>query len=394
MTQLPSTDTHDPQAAPASPPPRPDARTPEWRVRIGSPTAILAIIPPLLSFEPGRSFVVIGVEQPRGRVCVTLRFDLPDPGNPGLAAEIAETAVAVLSAQHISTAVAVGYGSDEAVAPVVSALRERAPQAQIALTELLRAQDHRYWSYVCTEPACCPADGTAFDLTGHPAARAMTGTGRQILASRDELRATLAAADGDPAKAMRRAVGRVEGQIAACVARMTGGSHRIVRRRVIATVGRLAVTEAIDRYRAGETVDIELAAWLSIALREVRVRDDAWARMLPEHQDAHRRLWTDLTRLARPGYVAAPASLLAFVAWQSGDGALGNIALDRALADNPRYSMARLLREALDLGAPPSLARLPMTPEEVAACFDAADAADSGDKNPDEAVPAGEARCM
>jgi hypothetical protein len=56
--------------------------------------------------------------------------------------------------------------------------------------------------------------------------------------------------------------------------------------------------------------------------------------------------------------------------------------------------MARLLREALDLGAPPSLARLPMTPEEVAASFDAADAAAWGDKNPDEAVPAGEARCM
>ncbi len=31
---------------------------------------------------------------------------------------------------------------------------------------------------------------------------------------------------------------------------------------------------------------------------------------------------------------------LAFCAWQNGDGALANVALDRALADNPRYSMA------------------------------------------------------
>ena len=92
------------------------------------------------------------------------------------------------------------------------------------------------------------------------------------------------------------------------------------------------------------------------------MRDDAWARMLPEHNAAHTRLWTDLTRLAQPGYVAAPASLLAFVAWQAGDGALANVALDRALADSRRYSMARLLRQALDSGAPPSMARLPMTP--------------------------------
>ena len=44
--------------------------------------------------------------------------------------------------------------------------------------------------------------------------------------------------------------------------------------------------------------------------------------------------------------------------------------------DNPRYSMALLLREALDSGAPPSMARLPMTPEEVAAAYDAAEAAE------------------
>jgi hypothetical protein len=60
----------------------------------------------------------------------------------------------------------------------------------------------------------------------------------------------------------------------------------------------------------------------------------------------------------------------AFVAWQSGNGALANVALDRALADNPDYSMARLLRQAIDSGAPPSMARLPMTPEEVAASYD------------------------
>jgi hypothetical protein len=64
-----------------------------------------------------------------------------------------------------------------------------------------------------------------------------------------------------------------------------------------------------------------------------------------------------------------------FVAWQAGDGALANVALDRALADDQRYSMARLLRRALDSGAPPSVARLPMSPDEVAASYDAQEAA-------------------
>jgi hypothetical protein len=35
--------------------------------------------------------------------------------------------------------------------------------------------------------------------------------------------------------------------------------------------------------------------------------------------------------------------------------------------------MAQLLRQAIDSGAPPSLARIPMTPEEVAASYEEAE---------------------
>jgi hypothetical protein len=92
-----------------------------------------------------------------------------------------------------------------------------------------------------------------------------------------------------------------------------------------------------------------------------------------------------VTRHAQPGYVAAPAALLAFVAWQCGDGALANVALDRALADDPRYSMALLLRQVITAGAPPSLARLPMTPEEVAASYDDAEGSYDGAEGEDGA---------
>ena len=79
-------------------------------------------------------------------------------------------------------------------------------------------------------------------------------------------------------------------------------------------------------------------------------------------------------------------------------------ACQQALADNPRYSMAMLLREALDAAAPPSMARLPMTPEEVAAattprrrrrlCYPADDVSPVGDRRTlprTAAVLAGEA---
>jgi hypothetical protein len=50
--------------------------------------------------------------------------------------------------------------------------------------------------------------------------------------------------------------------------------------------------------------------------------------------------------------------------------------------------MAVLLRQVIDSGAPPSLARLPMTPDEVAASYDALEAADEAGE---DAPTAGEA---
>jgi Domain of unknown function (DUF4192) len=365
----------------------PDTRTPQQRVRISSPLTLLAVIPGLLGFEPADSLVVIGTGQPGAEVQLTLRYDLPEPAARREAAAIADGVTNILTVQHITTAAAVGYGPDGAVAPVASALRARAAEAGIALTEVLRAEDGRYWSYICSNPRCCPPEGTPFDVADHPVARAFAASGRQVLASRQELAATIAPADGDQATAMRLATRRAERQLTARVSQMTPVSHRNARRRLAAAVGQPMTVDAIRRYQAGETIGPEPAAWLTVALRELRVRDDAWARMLPEYNAAHTRLWTDLTRLAQPGYVAAPASLLAFVAWQAGDGALANLALDRALADNQRYSMARLLRRALDSGAPPSVARLPMSPDEVAASYDAQEAA--ADAEAAEAAVAG-----
>ena len=355
----------------------PDAGTAaERRIRIGSPASLLAVVPVLLGFEPGNSMVVIGVEQPGAEVRLTLRYDLPDPG---LAPAVAAHAMSVLTAQRIQTAVAVGYGPEHLVSPVATALRDCAPGAGVTVTELLRAENLRYWSYVCEDPACCPPEGKPFDVRDHPAARAMAAESAGVLASRDELAATVAPVTGAAAGQMRQATREAEEQVARAIARAARSGRKASVRRLIATVGLPAVSEGIRRYRGGRRLEPEEAAWLTVVLRDLRVRDDAWSRMRPEHREAHTRLWTDLTRLAQPGYVCAPAALLAFVAWQSGNGALANVALDRALAEDANYSMAVLLRQVIDSGAPPSLARLPMTTEDVAASYDALEASDEAD---------------
>jgi hypothetical protein len=336
------------------------------RVRISSPASLLAVIPPLLGFEPSEpSLVVVGSGPPRAEVRITLRLDIPDAP---LAAAVAGNALSYLADNCITTAAVVGYGPDSLVTPVAEEVLRRFPDAGIALTEVLRAQDQRYWSYLCTDPECCPPEGTPFDPKAHPAAAKLAA--RPVLASRAALADTVAPVTGEEAKAMSRATRRAEARARRLIREAGNRTGRKARRRALHAPGLLAVAEAITLYREGRSFPSgNAAAWLALVLEDLPVRDDAWARMDPDHNEAHLRLWTDVTRLARPGYAAAPAALLAFTAWQSGNGALANVALDRALADQPDYSMAMLLRQALDCGAPPSMARLPMTPEEVAASY-------------------------
>jgi hypothetical protein len=341
-------------------------------VRADSPQALLAIVPHLLGFMPEASLVLIGTVPPRSRVKVTLRYDLPDPPGAGVAADIAAHAVGVLRSQGLTTTVAVAYGPELLVDPVADALRDALRRAGIGLQEFLRVEAGRYWSYVCGDEECCPAAGVPIDIVTNSASAAPTGI--TVLPDRAAVAARVAPLDGTAAESMRQATRRAERHVTRLLSKIRRSSRLGAMRHLIAAEGLAAVGAMITTYRAGGkfSTDYQIAR-MTVALRDLRVRDDAWARMDPAHRDAHRRLWTDVTRRAQPGYVAAPAALLAFVAWQSGDGALANVALDRALADDPQYSMALLLRQVITAGAPPSMARLPMTPEEVAASYDDAE---------------------
>ena len=166
------------------------------RVRVGSPATLLAAVPPLLGFKPSESsLVVVGAEPPRGEVRMTLRFDIPDARYAGT---IVDSAIIYLATNGITTAAVVGYGSGSLVDPVAREFLRRFPDAGIKLTEVLRAQGQRYWSYVCKDPDCCPPEGTPFDTLTHPAAAKFAG--KRVLASRAALAQTIAPVTGEEAE--------------------------------------------------------------------------------------------------------------------------------------------------------------------------------------------------
>jgi hypothetical protein len=214
-----------------------------------------------------------------------------------------------------------------------------------------------------------------FDVSTTAVAAQMTLAGNVTLPNRTALERMVAPLGGASHLSMRQATIRAENRAATLVAQAARSrtSPRGILRPVV-DEGLRAVGRAIRTYRAGGSItDHDEIAWLAVTLADLRVRDDAWARMDPKYREAHRRLWIDVVRRATPRYVPAPACLLAFTAWQSGDGGLANVAIARALEADASYTMALLLLEAVGSGLPPSEARLRMTPKEVADSYAAVD---------------------
>jgi len=302
------------------------------------------------------------------RVVVTFRYNLPDPVDYGLADDIAEHASYVLGRERITAALLVGYGPEELVAPVVGATGPRMIRSGVEVHEVLRADGGRYWSMLCNDAGCCPPEGRSYDPGSHPAAAALTDAGLAAHPDREALARTLQRSAGS-ADRIHHATQAAQLRLSQLVDYGEAEGDSVPQLRATRT-GRREIQRAIRRYRSGGSIDsVEHLAWLAVLVADLRVRDDAWARMHPAHGADNCRLWTDIVRCAAVEFVPAPASLLAFSAWQSGNGALAVIAIERALAADPDYSMAHLLDSAVQAALPPSSARMPMSPAAVAASY-------------------------
>lgn len=316
---------------------------------VGSPGDLIAAVPYLLGFHPADSLVVVAL---RGScVIFAARSDLPAPGAPAdQVRSLSGYVASVVARQGGDATMIIGYGPESSVAAVLSDAAQALADRGLKVIEALRVHDGRFWSCLCTDARCCPPGGTRFDPAASPVAAAATYAGHVALPDRSALVRRLAPVDGAARESMRLAARRAGERIgrllaAAPTADVLGG-------RVLRAAGEEAVTELLERGRSGGRPTDDQVAWSSLLLTHVPVRDFAWRRAGDGSWQLD--LWSDIVRRAEPKHVPAPACLLAFAAWRAGQGALANVALDRALAEDPRYSLALLLREAFDQGLPPS----------------------------------------
>jgi hypothetical protein len=319
---------------------------------VRTPGDLLEAIPYLLGFRPRDSLVIVGLADTR--VTVTARVDL---GQLTDGAVLAET-MHVLANSQASQVIAAVY--DDASSCVVKSALPHAALVEdfagcaarfgIDVVDAVLVSDGRWWSYACADDACCPPGGRELPGDASPTRAAATYAGLVALADRDELVARLEPADPAERAALEPAIAEHENlMVSAVVGGFDERRRRSVKRAIFAAA-RDADTSLFPG--DGHGLPDDEACRFAAALTEQTIRDAVWLAVDQGRLDG-RALWRDLARRLPEPYDAAPLFLYGWACWRRGDGASASIAAERALASDPGYTAAELLRGALVHGLDP-----------------------------------------
>lgn len=324
---------------------------------IATPADLLHAVPFLLGFHPSASIVISSVrEGEERRIGLTARVDYPDDPADGTA--IAERMVDHLVDDGAVGALVVIYRQcslDETTSdPVFDSLRSALAEFELVIHDALLVDAGRWRSLLQPEAGVHVIPDFASSAV---AAEHVLHGAPLPHASEAALRATLQAHGSDVAQqiagacASRRDVVNRE-----TILEGDGQRMRAVRRRHIQQAAD-AIDRVFEQWLATQnlaTMDMDDLALLLIGMHDVHVRDYA----MGIHDDAHLQdalaLWRSLLPLTPDGSIAPVATVLAAVAFECGDGALAQRAIDRAFDDRQGYPMASLLRQAMEAGWAPS----------------------------------------
>lgn len=347
---------------------------------------LLASVPHLLGYEPGRSVVVMASVRcggPTGtadagirtRIRMTARFDHPAPDDAMAAVSTLAVPLARVGREAMAPVllhVFVFEADDEVAAAVAAATVLLTRRDGHTLHDLVLVREGRYLPLV--EEGADPAGeqhATGDRAAGGwrdvpvpadvPAVADLVLDGRFPAAGRDDVAARVrardepaAAATGlsltflrlapeavDPLEALRR--------LGAWVVHGDAEPAPRERARIVATLEDRTVRDAVMARWLPRLFTVEEVVAGALA-REVRGALPPWPR--EESVAALDRLLWLAARVPRSDAVAL-LTVAGAMAWGSGEGTVANEAIDLARETDPTYRMAQLLREALDRGAPP-----------------------------------------
>ena len=326
-------------------------------VRVSGPGELVATVPYVVGYRPREALVVMALRGPRRRLATTGCIALPERGRVDAVDDVVGAALGPVLRSGAERLLAVVYvrrrpSSTGALPerPVATAVGRMASESGVAVEDLIAVWEDRWWSYVCRDARCCPPQGHPLpDPATVPTVASMVVEGVAPAPSREALAASLDHAPGCLGDALAAALTRRRAEAAS-------GHGPVTRARTLDALDRLLRLGA-GREPPGDLDDVDAVADVLVGLGDVGARDAALCLVAEREPTTTGEVLRWLVRLAPREHVAPVATVLAFTAYLGGDGALANVALDRALAADRAYSMARMLLELLSGGAHPRLLR-------------------------------------
>jgi Domain of unknown function (DUF4192) len=338
-------------------------------MRVRDQGELIAAIPAMIGFHPRESLVLLATGGPSGRrLGLRLRIDLPPPEHVEYDVHVevvAHSAVRALLKDSPVGAVVVVIGSADSrggadppphprlVALVVDELERRSVDVHTVL-----------WAESTTAGACwacydpCGCTGLVPDPSATPFMAATVAEGHVVHADRVALERIVApVADLHLRRRERLLLDAVDSALAGPELGGRGRGGGIDTAAGI-SADIAAVDAAVADAEAGALVlDDERVVALAMALANPAVRDMALLWCAGPRAAAAEHLWAALVRETPDPEAAEPATLLTVSALLRGDGALANVALDRAERAWPGHRLSGLLRVAVTDGLRPSHVR-------------------------------------
>lgn len=374
-------------------------------LRLRGPAELAAVLPYQLGYHPTRSLVVVAFHGTS--MGLVQRIDLPGDGDEAVAAQ---ALLRPLLVEQPSAVVLFGYEQAQGQAmPMLDAVAPVCGSAGVQIRDRLVVRAGRWFAPDCHD-ACCPGAGTALAAPADlPVVAEFVGREIAPLPDRVALEDGVRlrdAARGQRIAALAETLSR---------ARVAGDTEGDVEGNVLHGQDEIQGSVLVDHRRRRDLLDwrevlrvdhdatpVEqlpeaLCARLAVSLEDVGLRDALVSWLCPGSMPAglvepglreqletaleqpgvrdpvadsvslnravsldravrlHRteRRLVDLCACLDDDWAVAPLTVLGAFAWWRGDGALGRIALERALSARPGYRLALLLEQMVDLAIRP-----------------------------------------
>lgn len=325
-----------------------------------SPIDLLAAVPFLIGYTPKDSLVLVGLNE--DEMSLAMRVDYPSDVD----LDQIDTLANHLVREKSDGALLVAYMPDDVLDSecLLAPLREAIELRGIRIRECVEVRKGKWRSAICTDPTCCPPEGSAMpNLEETRVAAEQVANGKPLPFPNLEkmLESISAQQDDAELKSLIKKIKKINYE-------KDKAEVRKLQRE-----GALAINDlAAEFAEKGISQDKVLIALVLKRLFDLQVRDYAMGIITEENIETMWQMWRYLLRVAPAGYVAPVATLFSAVNYERGDGSMATKALDRAFEDDKDYPLAKLLRRVYTAGWPPdSFAKMrsELHPKVIAALF-------------------------